>query len=486
MSLYKQRTFTREFTFKIITRSKEKKVMIDDKDKNESASNPDIKNFCFDKKSRNLIHPWFKSKMNKANPMYLYSITIGHLWIVDLVKQNGYGDFLFDLFDYAELSLSNLIEWTLSSKQIEAIQGVLTKYNLVYEKKIIKGLDVVKYEEELINLKTKNHPYNILSRYLHMLKIDQFNESGLKVQRGQNIEDFFVNQGSMLNAMYTGFHFGGLVEDEETMDIPEDIQQILFDYSPCMINYEEFRYYPKYAGLIYYITDIMKYFSEHWDWFNNEQEIIIGKLLYSLKIINELNMSHWGINGILSAVSTRILFDNYWQSKYLIINNQIEKYREFTLDRLRLHVLKRTGKKDIEDIDILTIACENGLLEPIPIHGDYFAKSPRDICIGLDLKDEYDKYYEYNSEFIHASFTAVLSGTMLECTNPEHDKHLTIAPTGSRYINSLPHIYEIINMHIELVNNYIGECLIEKLRIEDNTLFCREDFKKHMEELTQN
>ncbi|KUP31876.1 hypothetical protein AU385_13915 [Bacillus halotolerans] len=148
---------------------------------------------------------------------------------------------------------------------------------------------------------------------------------------------------------------------------------------------------------------------------------------------------------------------------------------------MRLHILKRTGKEDVEDIGILMIALKNNLLDPIPVHGDYFKKTPKRICYPTKLKEEYDKYYEYNSEFINASLTAILSGLMVECSNPEHLDHLTIDPSSSRYLDSIPHIFEIIINHISLVNNYLGEDLLEHVKLEDYFYKERKSFVAHME-----
>ncbi|MGO4887990.1 hypothetical protein ACJ2A9_09545 [Anaerobacillus sp. MEB173] len=167
----------------------------------------------------------------------------------------------------------------------------------------------------------------------------------------------------------------------------------------------------------------------------------------------------------------------------MIENNEIQQYKEFALDRMRLHILKRTGKEDVEDIGILLLASNNDLLDPIPIHGDYYKKSPREYAIQLNLKDDYDKYYEYNSEFIHASLTAILSSLMVECANPEHLNHLTVSPSSSRYIDAIPHIFGIINAHISLVNDYLGEEILENVELENYFFKERKSFLVHMESM---
>lgn len=117
---------------------------------------------------------------------------------------------------------------------------------------------------------------------------------------------------------------------------------------------------------------------------------------------------------------------------------------------------------EVSNINELLTEIEGGVLDPIPINGDYFTKSAREYAIELDLKDVYDKYYEYNSEFIHSSLTAVYSGIMCSCNNPEHNMHLTINPSGSNYIDCAKHIFEIANMHIDMLNDYYKYEVFEK------------------------
>lgn len=136
--------------------------------------------------------------------------------------------------------------------------------------------------------------------------------------------------------------------------------------------------------------------------------------MYSIKIIKELSFTLFGLNDILSAVSTRIVFENYWQTLYLLQNCKVDEYRRFTLDRMRHHILKRDDGSDV-NIGELLRQVDGGLLDLIPINGDYFTKSARKYAIELNIKDDYDKYYEYNSEFIHASITAVYSEIMVPC-----------------------------------------------------------------------
>lgn len=451
----------------------------------EKIINPKITDFQMDKKIGKFVNP-YNMDSGKRSPMYLYSLVIGHLWIINLISQNGYGKYLDEIISYAEENKSNLVEWTLTDNQVKDISQILERSGMKFEKKVQWGLDVNKYKKEFEGLKTKDHPYNVLCRYFHLIKVGFSVHLKNFFNKELTLEENLIENCSVINATYLPLTLPMMGYEQSLIEsITDEIKEILIQESLCSVEYKELKYYPKNGGAVPYITAITKHFSKYWENYSDNEQVLLGKFIYSLRILSELNLSLIGVNGILSSMSTRVLFDNYWQSKHLIENNEVGKYREFTLDRLRLHILKRTGRDDINDIDILRVASQNSLIDPIPINGDYFTKSAREFCINLGLKKEYDKFYEYNSEFIHASLTAVLSGIMTECSNPEHNFHLTINPSASRYINSIPHIIDIINMHIELINEYFEEEIIENFSLDELYFRTRSEFLQHMEEVQE-
>ncbi|TKH45734.1 hypothetical protein C1I60_04555 [Paenibacillus terrae] len=454
---------------------------MNEEERYEKILNPNITDFKFDKKVGKLVNP-YNMDNGKRSSIYLYSLVIGHLWIIDLISHNGYGEYLSEIISYAESNSSNLVEWMLTDKEAKEISDILEIYGLKFEKKIIKGLNVKNYKSEFEGLKTKDHPYNVLSRYFHLIKKGYSKHINNFFEEELSFEENLTDHCSIINATYLPLTMTGY---EQTVidSMSDNIKEILIEESLCSVEYQELRYYPKNVGVIPYISVITEHVSKYWENYSDNEQVLLSKFIYSLRILSELNISLIGVNGILSSMSTRVLFDNYWQSKYLIENNEVEKYKNYALDRLRLHILKRTGREDIKDIDILRVASENNLIAPIPINGDYFTKSVREICIQLGLKNDYDKFYEYNSEFIHSSLTAVLSGLMTECSNPEHNFHLTINPSASRYIDAMPHIIDIINMHIELINGYIGEDIFEKFSLEELYFQTRSEFLQYMQEI---
>ncbi|MDF9496318.1 DUF5677 domain-containing protein [Bacillus cereus] len=446
--------------------------------------NPDIKDFQMDKKKGLFVNPAAPfTEAKQSGNTYVYGLTVGHVWLIHLIHKHGYQGFVKEILDLANELKNDFLEWNIGEIEAERINNILSNYQLQFNKILVTDFNPLNYNEELNLIKEKNHPYHALSRLLHMTKI---NFEGLShIDLTKNIEEVLTEESTIINSMYLMCLQLNLVEND--IDIPGHIQEVLREFSPCGSTGSDVKYYPNLAIERDYITLLPKFFSRSWEWFDEVEEVLFSKLIYSFRVVNELRLSLLASNGILAAASTRILFDNYWQTKFLIEKEEVLKYREFTLDRMRLHILKRLNKeeKEVKDINILMLASKNQLLDPIPINGDYFKKSAREYAIELGIKDDYDLYYEYNSEFIHASLTAVFSGIMTECENPEHSNHLTISNSTSRYIDTMPHIFCILNKHITLINEYVGANIIEELNFKDYFFTDREEFVKGMESIKE-
>ncbi|MED4887741.1 DUF5677 domain-containing protein [Lysinibacillus fusiformis] len=448
----------------------------------EDVCKSGYKGFQNGQKERIICNPTspFTEKVQSGS-IYVYSLAVGHVWLITLINNNGYKGFVKEIIDLVGELENDLLEWNIRAKEEKKINKILVKYNLQFKRILVSGFNPFDYTTEFELVREKNHPYHAISRILHIqkTKIEGFNFINFE----SDLEQELTEKSTMVNAMYLGLLQMGKVE--KNIEIPQYIQKILREYSPCVNNEKNVRYYNNVKIEGDYLSLLPNFFSANWEWFDEEEEVLFSKLIYSMRIINELRYSLLGCNGILAAASTRILFDNYWQTKYLIEKNEISAYREFAVDRMRLHILKRLNREDegVENIEILMLASKNQLLDPIPIHGDYFKKSAREYAIELNIKEDYDKYYEYNSEFIHASMTAVYSGIMTGCENPEHGEHLTISHSTSRYINAMPQIFDILNKHIRLINNYLNEDVLEELKFEDYFFTDRTKFLEAMEEV---
>lgn len=414
----------------------------------------------FKKKGDKLYHPLGNNSDSIQRSKILEDrlLTLGHLWIYVLIENNGYGDFLKDIIKYSIESKKALFEWELVDDVNDDIKTILGKYNIELKKYLNKDFKVKDYAELDQKAKNKDLPYLRLTRLL-ILSINGMSKQVFNEKK--DLKTFLCDEGTIINAVYIGSMKVNPIDLSGTA--PKDYVDLIMNNMDCYYDDSELKYYPRLENIATLYNDYEYALGKNWYLISDDEQVILSKFFYSIKLFKEIGMSLLAVNGITSAVANRIIFDNYWQSLYLINNNEVEKYREFVLDRLRLHILKR---EDDANIGELIRATENGLLDPIPINGDYFNKSAREYAISLNIKDDYDKYYEFNSEFIHASLTAVYSGIMVPCKNPEHDGHLTIKNGGARLIESIPGIIYLLNKHVGLVNSYCGS-KIPEINISD-------------------
>lgn len=415
----------------------------------------------FEKKGSMLVHPFAPNGMNKKDDfLNVYLYTLGHLWLYTIFEENGYGNYLKEIIEYSMENKNALFEWEIEKETEIMISEILKKYDIEFQRFIVPGFKLVEYRDIDEKSKDKDLPLMRLTRLLVMAELgmaEQFYD------KSKDIKVIIDDEGTIINATYL---LVTLTKGEEKIfdRVPESFIDILMENMNCYYDKSEMKYYPKINELMKSLCLYEQLFEENWYWLSDNQQVIISKFLYSVQIMKELSVSLLGLNGILSGVSTRILFDNYWQSLYLIKNNKIENYRDFVHKRMRLHILKRADGTDT-NIGELLRAVEDGYFDPIPVNGDYFTKSAREYAIELGIKDDYDKYYEFNSEFIHASLTAVYSGIMVPCKNPEHNGHLMVKNGGARMMDSVPGLFYLLDKHIDLVNSYLGQDVIPKMEM---------------------
>lgn len=422
----------------------------------------------FAKQGNKLVHPLGNNDggVSSAGTIDDRLLTLGHLWLYVLMEDNGYGEYLRDIIKYSIENKKALFEWELEDAVQDDIASILENYDIKLKKYLSGDFKLKDYMDIDQKSKNKDLPYLRLTRLL-MLSIT---ENAAKIyDEKKDLKVFLEEEGAVINAVYIGcMQFNPIKVGDVA---PESFINLVKNNMDCYQEKHELKYYPRLEKIAPLFDEYEELLTKKWYLISDDDQVIISKFWYSIKLFKELSMSLLAVNGILSAVTTRIIFDNYWQSLYLITNNKIEEYRKFVLDRMRLHILKRDDGTDA-NIGELLRATENGIFDPIPVNGDYFTESAREYAIQLNIKDDYDKYYEFNSEFIHSSLTAVYSGVMTPCSNPEHDGHLTIKSGGSRLIESIPGIVYLINKHIELINSH---CNTDIPQIKEDELFCSRD-----------
>ena len=434
----------------------------------------------FRKKGNLLVHPLSPNGINKASSeLQVYLYTLGHLWLYIIFEEKGYGEYLRELIEYSIIKKNALFEWEIVDDIEDDIISILDKYGIIFSRYLSDNFNLKDYEVIDEKSKDKDQPLMRLTRLLILAELER--TEGI-FDRSENLKILLEDKGTIINASYL---FVTMSKGEEKIfnKVPEYFIKLIMKNMGCYYEDSEMKYYPKMNELSDIIETYELLFEKDWYLIPEDQQVIISKFLYSIKILSELSTSLLGLNGILSAVSTRIMFDNYWQSLYLINKNEVSKYREFVHKRMRLHILKRDDGTDV-NIGELLREVEDGYLDPIPVNGDYFSKSAREYAIELGIKDDYDKFYEFNSEFIHSSLTAVYSGIMVPCKNPEHNGHLMIKDGGARLIESIPGIIYIINKHADLVNSYLNEDVFPKLVMEDY-FQTRDEWIEYMKNLQQ-
>lgn len=439
-----------------------------------------IKQFQIDNSKHSFVHPLFPSKCSVSDKsMNIYLLTLGHLWLYKIVEVYGNGTYLNELIKYAEEKASALFEWELDDDIAKDISNILAKYKIDLVTYLDENFDIRKYDKIIQQSKNKEHLYHTLTRVLVLAKFHNLSAL-ISTSEWESV----INWGektSFVNAMFLSVWYSNMEKGNDITPIPEFLVKIVEKNMACYVHSMKMRYYPQVDYILGIVSAAEERFGEKWYLIPDDCQVLLCKFLYSLRLVKEISINPIGLNGILSAFVTRTLFDNLWQTKYLISENKINDYRLFALDRMRLHVIKRSDMPDVNSIDDLLAEIEGSVFDPIPINGDYFTKSAREYAIKLGLKDEYDKYYEYNSEFIHASLTAVYSGIMCKCDNPEHNMHLTINPGNSSFIDCAKHIFEIVNMHADILNAYFEYELCPKFDLNKVFFADYADYKEFIQ-----
>lgn len=208
----------------------------------ELFSNPSIKDFKMNKKAGMFENPAMPLReKTKGGDMYVYSLTVGHLWFINLVHKYGFDSFITEIITLAGVLKCNMLEWNIDENSEQQIKNVLNKYDIKFERVIVNGFNSLEFEEELKLLKEKNHPYHTISRILHLQESNLLPEKLLDFQN-TDIEKELIEKSSIINAIYLGMKVTGQVE--KNIIPPEEIINILREYSPCIVNEKDLRYYP--------------------------------------------------------------------------------------------------------------------------------------------------------------------------------------------------------------------------------------------------
>ena len=320
----------------------------------------------FKKKRGELVHPFSSREMQVENMgMKISLYTLGHLWLYLLMEEYGYAEYLREVIDYAIRNRNALFEWEIDDAVSRDLSEILGKYNLQFKRYLKDNFAISEYDE--IDRKSKNIDEPLL-RLTKFLVLAELETAKAIYEDGMDLRSFFEDNGSIINAFYLQIVMLG--EEQQIVEkVPEWFVDIIQKNMECYYEKSDMKYYPRMEKLFPFLDGYASVFEKEW-YLLDDVQVIVSKFLYSIQVFKELSVSLLGLNGILSAESTRILFDNYWQSKYLIANDKVMEYRDFVLKRMRLHILKRDDGSDV-NIGELFREVKDGIFDLIPVNGDF-------------------------------------------------------------------------------------------------------------------
>ncbi len=160
-------------------------------------------------------------------------------------------------------------------------------------------------------------------------------------------------------------------------------------------------------------------------------DILTGAGLFALKILEELKDSP-ATSGILGRSAARTLTELVINITYLTEKNDNELWNNFYFHgqgEAKKTFLKymrgRTKPAFIELADIWLIANEGRLMEFLDINlGDWDDANLRKRATEVKLKNFYDTYYDWPSNYTHGTWAAIRREVYTPCQNPLHKYHL--------------------------------------------------------------
>lgn len=185
-----------------------------------------------------------------------------------------------------------------------------------------------------------------------------------------------------------------------------------------------------------------------------------GLALFGLSLFVEIIFYRTPLS-ITGRLSLRALVETYITFKYLLLKESSEPrvwddYRSYGLGQVKLVYLKldeMEKKSSSIDKDYLErLANEDKWLEFVSINlGHWDNANLRQLSEDTGLKELYDRFYNYNSGFMHANWGAVRESIYQECLNPLHRFHRLP-------IYDLPLMPSVTDDALEIIND-IFECL---------------------------
>lgn len=177
---------------------------------------------------------------------------------------------------------------------------------------------------------------------------------------------------------------------------------------------------------------------------NIKLNVLIGSSLYALKMLEELKDSP-SSSGIIGRSAVRTLAEIAINLTYLTDKDESNLWENFYFhgqgEAKKVFLKAMRGRKKpafLELSDMWLVANETRYMDFLDINlGDWDDDSVRARAIEIGMKDFYDTYYDWTSNYVHASWAAVRREVYTPCQNPLHKYHLLPSTLASNDYSSV-------------------------------------------------
>lgn len=248
------------------------------------------------------------------------------------------------------------------------------------------------------------------------------------------------------------------------------------DKTPCIYSEKEGdqvnsdKHYFKQFSSVYgaLSDDFMK--KTHTTSINSRMDGAYGLILYSLQLGLSIsrNRSTCFVEG---RIILRTAVENYITLKYLAHTDNPTLWHQFRLHgtgQSKLTFLKNLREEDIPDFinldELYNYANEDMWQEFNSIKIKPWAnKNLRTMAMEANIKEFYDKYYDWSSAFVHGNWAAIRDSVFTTCLNPLHRFHRIPKLPKPDLPSVLKDFAKILNMMLE-INNQLYPTFKERIK----------------------
>jgi hypothetical protein len=184
-----------------------------------------------------------------------------------------------------------------------------------------------------------------------------------------------------------------------------------------------------------------------------------GLVLFAMSYLMSM-AAFYGHDFAYSRIVLRALAESFITLEYLGTKDDPsiwEQYRRYGAGQAKLAFLKNLKDEelpDFVDLNVLeNLANEDMWLELEDIRIGNWAKTDlRSMAQASDVKDVYDRYYDWTSGFAHGHWAAVRETAFVNCLNPLHRFHRIPGPPLAPLPSILPDAAKLVNRMLDRLN----------------------------------